>query len=154
MNAIIWEKKIVMTTTEAKAAGKFGTKEFDELGSLMERFPTFTIEVVKPAKTKSKFKGMNTDYMVAYIDSHNEANRAEYKKEFNLLRGRDEEGNRIPGAPVATIGELQQWFILKYPEVEKTFDDFEKLLKETKSAAKEAKAEKAKKAKAEKAKAA
>lgn len=144
MNANIIEKKIVMTTTEAKAAGKFGSKEFDELGTLMERFPTFTIEVVKPAKVKSKFKGMNTDYMVAYIDSHNEEKRAEYKKEFNLLRGRDDAGNRIPGAPVATIGELQQWFVLKYPEVEKTFEDFEKLLKETKDAAKEAKAKKAK----------
>ena len=136
MNANIIEKKIVMTTTEAKAAGKIGTKEFDELGVLMERYPTFTIEVVKPAKTKSKFKGMNTEYMVAYIDSHDEANREENKKQFNLLRGRDDEGNRIPGAPVATIGELQQWFVLKYPEVEPNFDKFEELLKETKKAAK------------------
>ena len=145
MNAIIWEKKIVMTTTEAKAAGKIGTKEFDELGVLMERYPTFTIEVVKPAKTKSKFKGMNTEYMTAYIDSHDEENRAENKKQFNLLRGRDEAGDRIPGAPVATIGELQQWFVLKYPEVEPNFDKFEELLKETKKASKAAKAAKAKK---------
>ena len=144
MNAIIWEKKIVMTTTEAKAAGKIGTKEFEELGALMARFPSFAIEVVKPAKVKSKFKGMNAEYMAAYIDNHDEENREANKMAFNLLRGRDEEGNRIPGAPVATIGELQQWFVLKYPEVEKTFDDFEKLLKETKSAAKEAKAKKAK----------
>ena len=140
MNANIIQKKIVMTTTEAKAAGKIGTKEFDELGVLMERYPTFTIEVVKPAKTKSKFKGMNTEYMAAYIDSHDEANRAENKKQFNLLRGRDDEGNRIPGAPVATIGELQQWFVLKYPEVEPNFDKFEELLKETKKAAKAKKA--------------
>ena len=140
MYANIIEKKIVMTTTESRAAGKYGTKEFEELGALMERFPVFTIEVVKPAKTKSKFKGMNTEYMAAYIDSHDEANREENKKQFNLLRGRDDEGNRIPGAPVATIGELQQWFVLKYPEVEPNFDKFEELLKETKKAARAKKA--------------
>lgn len=144
MNANIMEKKIVMTTTEAKAAGKIGTKEFEELGTLMARFPTFTVEVVKPAKVKSKFKGMNADYMEKYIKSHDEEKRVENLAEFNLLRGRDDEGNRIPGAPVATIGELQQWFVLKYPEGEKTFEEFEKLLKDTKEAAKEAKAKKAK----------
>lgn len=145
MNANIIEKKIVMTTTEAKAAGKFGTKEFDELGTLMERFPTFTIEVVKPAKVKSKFKGMSATYMEEYIKSHDEEKRAANLAEFNLLRGRDAEGNRIPGAPVACIGELQQWFVLKYPEVEPNFDKFEELLKETKKASKAAKAAKAKK---------
>lgn len=144
MNAIIWEKKIVMTTTEAKAAGKIGTKEFEELGILMERHPSFAIEVVKPAKVKSKFKGMNAAYMEEYINSHDEEKRTENFEKFCLLRGRDTEGNRIPGAPVATIGELQQWFVQKYPEVENRFEEFEKLLKETKKAAKEAKAAKSK----------
>ena len=144
MNANIMEKKIVMTTTEAKAAGKIGTKEFEELGALMARFPSFAIEVVKPAKVKSKFKGMNAEYMAEYINAHDEANRAANFEEFCLLRGRDTEGNRIPGAPVATIGELQQWFVLKYPEVEPNFDKFEELLKDTKKAAKKAKAAKSK----------
>ena len=142
MNANIMEKKIVMTTAEAKAAGKVGTEEYKELETLMKRFPTFGIDVIKPAKVKSKFKGMNATYMEEYIKTHDEEKRAENLKEFNLLRGRDEEGDRIPGHPVATIGELQQWFVLKYPEVETRFEEFEKLLNKTKKAAKEAKAAK------------
>ena len=142
MNANIMEKKIVMTTAEVKAAGKVGTKEYDELGTLMKRFPTFRIDVIKSAKVKSKFKGMNATYMEEYIKTHDEEKRAENLKEFNLLRGRDEDGDRIPGHPVATIGELQQWFVLNYPEVETRFEEFEKLLNKTKKAAKEAKATK------------
>ena len=52
-------KKIEMTKTEAAKAGKFGTKEFEELGALMDRFSSYEIVVVKTnTKSVDHLKGL------------------------------------------------------------------------------------------------
>ena len=47
MNANLMTKKIEMTKTEAKAAGKPNTAEYNTLLELMKNFPGFQIEIVK-----------------------------------------------------------------------------------------------------------
>ena len=70
MNANLFSRKIEMTKTEAKAAGKPNTTEYNTLLELMKNFPGFQIEIVKSAAKKvDRFKGLDTNYMENYIKS-------------------------------------------------------------------------------------
>lgn len=53
--------KIEMTKTEAAKAGKFGTKEFKELGALMDRFSSYEIVVVNKGSDNRAIQRDNTD---------------------------------------------------------------------------------------------
>ena len=70
MNANLFSRKIEMTKTEAKAAGKPNTTEYNTLLELMKNFPGFQIEIVKSAAKKAdRFKGLDINYMENYIKS-------------------------------------------------------------------------------------
>ena len=45
MNANLMTKKIEMSKTEAKAAGKINSEKFNELNTLRSMYPTFEIEI-------------------------------------------------------------------------------------------------------------
>ena len=92
MNANLMSKKIEMTKTEAKAAGKPNTAEYNTLLELMNNFPGYQIEIVKTAAKKvDRFKGLDYDYMKDYIESHDES-----KLEiFYELRGLDKDGKKV-----------------------------------------------------------
>ena len=62
MKAIIGKKVIEMTKAEARAAGVYGTVEFEELENLKKAFPSFRI-VIKASKSKDNMKGLTVDYM-------------------------------------------------------------------------------------------
>ena len=49
MNANLMTKKIEMSKNEAKAAGKIGTPEFEELKNYMAMYPGFEIQIKAPA---------------------------------------------------------------------------------------------------------
>ena len=139
MNANISASTITMTKTEAKAAGKFGTPEFNELIALRTQFPTFRIEV-KASKSKDNMKGLTVPYMKKYIEAHDDAEKTNMTI-FNALRGLDENGKEIELARVATYGELKMWFLDTYPEVEdmnKTVDDILTKAKKNREAKREA----------------
>ena len=139
MNANISTSTITMTKTEAKAAGKFGTPEFDELKELRAAYPTFRI-VVKDSKSKDNMKGLDTKFMKKYIEKHDDENGTNMSI-FNQLRGLDDDGNAIEFARVATYGELKMWFLDTYPEVEnmnKTVDDILAKAKKNREAKREA----------------
>ena len=54
-------KKIEMTKTEAKAAGKPNTAEYNTLLEQMKNFPGYQIEIVKSAAKKvDHFSGLDT----------------------------------------------------------------------------------------------
>lgn len=126
MKAVISKQVIEMTKAEAKAAGTYGTAEFEELNNLRAAFPTFRI-VTKASKSKDNMRGLNTDYMEKYIKSHDEDGTI--LKEFYSLRGCDEKGKKIDFAPVAPYGTLKQWFLTYYPEVAKMNDTVAEILK-------------------------
>ena len=128
MKAIISKQVIEMTKAEAKAAGTYGTAEFEELANLRKEFPNFRI-VTKASKSKDNMKGLNTDYMEKYIKAHDKSEDKAVLKEFYSLRGCDEEGKKIDFAPVAPYGTLKQWFLTYYPEVAKMNDTVAEILK-------------------------
>ena len=135
MYANLMTKKIVMTKTEAKAAGKPNTTEYNALLDLMKNFPGFQMEIVKStAKKVDRFKGLDYDYMENYIKSHN----SELLEIFYELRGLDEDGKKVSMAASATYGEVKMWFLTQFPEIEKMGESVDKII----DAARKARADK------------
>ena len=123
-------KKIEMTKTEAKAAGKPNTAEYNTLLEQMKNFPGYQIEIVKSAKKVDRFKGLDYDYMEDYIKSH----KSELLVTFYELRGLDKDGKKVGMAATATYGEIKMWFLNEFPEIEKMADDINKIIEATRKA--------------------
>ena len=138
MYADITTSTIIMNKTESKNAGKFGTKEYNELKELRAEFPGFRIEI-KTTKSKDNMKGLNLAYMKKYIEAHDDAENN--LKIFYQLRGMDENGKKVDTMRVASMGEMKMWFLDTYPEVEdmnKTVDDILAKAKKNREAKREA----------------
>ena len=123
-------KKIEMTKTEAKAAGKPNTAEYNTLLELMKNFPGYQIEIVKSAKKVDRFKGLDYNYMEDYIKSH----KSELLEIFYELRGLDKDGKKVGMAAAATYGEIKMWFLTQFPEIEKMGEKVNKIIEETRKA--------------------
>ena len=131
MNANLFSRKIEMTKTEAKAAGKPNTTEYNTLLELMKNFPGFQIEIVKfAAKKVDRFKGLDTNYMENYIKSH----KPELLETFYELRGLDANGKKVELAAAATYGEIKMWFLTQFPEIEKLGENVNKIIEEARKA--------------------
>ena len=131
MNANLFSRKIEMTKTEAKAAGKPNTTEYNTLLELMKNFPGFQIEIVKSAAKKvDRFKGLDTNYMENYIKSH----KPELLETFYELRGLDANGKKVELAAAATYGEIKMWFLTQFPEIEKLGENVNKIIEEARKA--------------------
>ena len=131
MNANLFSCKIEMTKTEAKAAGKPNTTEYNTLLELMKNFPGFQIEIVKSAAKKvDRFKGLDTNYMENYIKSH----KPELLETFYELRGLDANGKKVELAAAATYGEIKMWFLTQFPEIEKLGENVNKIIEEARKA--------------------
>ena len=52
MNANLYTKKIEMTKSEAKAAGKIGSEKFEELRQYMTMYPGYEIQIKAAVKRK------------------------------------------------------------------------------------------------------
>ena len=131
MNANLFSRKIEMTKTEAKAAGKPNTTEYNTLLELMKNFPGFQIEIVKSAAKKvDRFKGLDTNYMENYIKSH----KPELLETFYELRGLDADGKKVELAAAATYGEIKMWFLTQFPEIEKLGENVNKIIEEARKA--------------------
>lgn len=131
MNANHITKKIEMTKTEAKTAGKPNTDAYNTLLELMKNFPGYEIEIVKLASKKTdRFKGLDYNYMMDYIKSHNK----ELLKEFHTLRGLDESGKKVGMAAAASYGEIKMWFLEQFPEVEKMAETVNEIIEKARNA--------------------
>lgn len=131
MNANLFSCKIEMTKTEAKAAGKPNTTEYNTLLELMKNFPGFQIEIVKSAAKKAdRFKGLDINYMENYIKSH----KPELLETFYELRGLDANGKKVELAAAATYGEIKMWFLTQFPEIEKLGENVNKIIEEARKA--------------------
>ena len=131
MNANLFSRKIEMTKTEAKAAGKPNTAEYNTLLELMKNFPGFPIEIVKSAAKKvDRFKGLDINYMENYIKSH----KPELLETFYELRGLDANGKKVELAAAATYGEIKMWFLTQFPEIEKLGENVNKIIEEARKA--------------------
>ena len=118
MNANLMKKTIEMSKTEAKAAGKIGSEEFKELRQYMEMYPTFTIDIKAPAKRKVEFRGLNYEYMKAYIKKNDDEDGT-IMAEFNDLIALDKK-NKVEGAEhleAAGYLDVKTWFLKKFTEI-------------------------------------
>ena len=79
MNANFTKQIIEMSTTEAKAAGKFGSPEFNELQGLRAAYPNFQIVVKAPKKAKNQLK-IDYNFMEVYIKGHDIIAECRYAK--------------------------------------------------------------------------
>lgn len=123
MFANLMEKKIEMTKTEAAKAGKIGTEKYEELCTLMNRFPTFEIHIVKTnTKSADHLKGLTYEFMENYIKEHKE----ELLTEFYKLCCKDENGKKLDFGIKLSYGEVRMWFLEQFPEIE-NFDNRKKL---------------------------
>ena len=136
MNANLFAKKIEMTKTEAKAAGKPNTAEYNTLLELMNSFPGYQIEIVKTsAKKVDRLRGLDYDYMEMYIKSHDESKL----ETFYALRGLDKDGKKVDMAAVATYGEIKMWFLTQFPEIEQMGEKVNKIIEAARKAREEMK---------------
>lgn len=117
MNANLLTKKIEMTKSEAKAAGKINSREFDELNDLRTAYPTFAIEVKvrATAKRKSDYKGLTYDYMESYINNHDDENKS-IMAEYAMMRGTSAEAEDACAA-TCSYADIKKWFLSKYPAI-------------------------------------
>ena len=130
-------KKIEMTKTEAKAAGKPNTDEYNTLMQLMKDFPGYQIEIAKTSTKKTvRFKGLDFEYMQRYIEAHDK----DKLETFYELRGLDKDGKKIGMAAAATYGEIKMWFLEQFPEIEEFGDKVNRIIEDTRKARAERKA--------------
>ena len=84
-----------------KKASVFGSAEYNELYNARKDFPNYRL-VIKTSKSSGAFKGMDYDFMKAYIEKHDNEEKTRIA-EFNKLC-----------ASGLTYGEVKQWFINTY----------------------------------------
>ncbi len=115
---------IVLSKATAKAARVFGTDEYKQLQIARKDYPDYKVEVKKSTK-KDSFKGLDYKFMEKYIEQHDDEEKS-YMAEYNLLRGRNEEGEAVTDA--ASYGEIRSWFMDAFPEVEEFHNKKEAVL--------------------------
>ena len=113
MNANFTKQIIEMSTTEAKAAGKFGSPEFNELQGLRAAYPSFQIVVKAPKKAKNQLK-IDYKFMEKYIKAHDDE-KGTIMDELLFLRGKKAK----EGEYVETVNfmDIKNWFLKKFPEI-------------------------------------
>ena len=118
MFANLITKKIEMSKTEAKAAGKLNSEKFNELHTLRTMYPTFEIEIkASSAKKKIDYKGLTYDYMMKYIEAHDDEEKS-IMAEFEMLRATSDEAKEAL-AESASYKEIKEWFLKKFPAIAK-----------------------------------
>ena len=118
MNANLMTKKIEMSKKEAKAAGKIGTPEFEELKNYMAMYPGFEVQIKAPAKRKVEFRGLDYKYMRGYILKHDDEDGT-IMAEFCELIAQDKK-DKVEGAEhleAAGYLDVKKWFLAKFPEI-------------------------------------
>ena len=136
MNANLMTKKIEMSKKEAKAAGKIGTPEFEELKNYMAIYPGFEVQIKAPAKRKVEFRGLDYKYMKGYILKHDDEDGT-IMAEFRELIAQDKK-DKVEGTEhleAAGYLDVKKWFLAKFPEIQKYKEDHQKKVQEILNAA-------------------
>ena len=136
MNANLMTKKIEMSKNEAKAAGKIGTPEFEELKSYMAIYPGYEVQIKAPAKRKVEFRGLTYEYMKNYIKKHDDED-GKIMAEFRELIAQDKK-DKVEGSEnleAAGYLDVKKWFLAKFPEIKKFKEEHSKKVQEILAAA-------------------
>ena len=136
MNANLYTKKIEMTKSEAKEAGKLNTEAFKDLRQLMEMYPGYEIQIKTPAKRKVEFRGLDYKYMRTYIQKHDDGNGT-IMAEFRKLTAQDKK-DKVVGCEnleAANYAAVKKWFLKKFPEIKEYKEKSQKEIKDILAAA-------------------
>ena len=127
MNANLMTKKIEMSKKEAKAAGKIGTPEFEELKNYMAMYPGFEVQIKAPAKRKVEFRGLDYKNMITYILNHDDEQHSKMDT-FKTLIAQDKK-DKVEGAEhleAAGYLDVRAWFLTTFPEIKQTRENHNK----------------------------
>ena len=124
MNANLFARKIEMTKTEAKEAGKLNSEAFKELRQLMEMYPGYEIQIKAPAKRKNEFGKLDYKYMRAYILKHDDEKHSKMET-FKTLIAQDKKDGREGSEHLEAAGylDVRVWFLSTFPEIKQTRED-------------------------------
>ena len=128
MNANIFSRKIEMTKTEAKAAGKIDSEKYEELRKYMEAYPGYEIQIKAAPKRKVELKGLDYKYMRNYIQKCEREDKNKIMEKFNTLIAQDKKAGKEGYENIEAAGylEVREWFLSTFPEIKQTRDDHKK----------------------------
>ena len=124
MNANLMTKKIEMTKSEAKEAGKLNNEKFHELRQYMAIYPGFEVQIKAPSKRKVELGGLDYKYMREYIQKHDDEQHSKMEK-FKTLIAQDKK-DKVEGAEhleAAGYLDVRAWFLTAFPEIKQTRED-------------------------------
>ena len=96
MNANLMTKKIEMSKSEAKEAGKLNTEKFHELRQFMAAYPGYEVQIKAPGRHKVELRGLDYKYMREYIQKHDDEQHSKMEK-FKTLIAQDKK-DKVEGA--------------------------------------------------------
>ena len=118
---------IEMTSIFAKKAGIYGSKEYEMLLDAHKSFPTFRVNILKAKKGQTnRLKGVTLEAMFKYISEHDNEKK-EIVAAFNEMVSQNKDGGYVLENGI-TFVEIGQWFLIQYPEYNKS-KDFKEMLK-------------------------
>ena len=128
MNANLFTKKIEMSKSEAKEAGKLNTEKFHELRQFMAAYPGYEVQIKAPSKRKVELRGLDYKFMRTYILKSDKDNRIEIMAKFNELIAQDKKDGKEGAEYLEAAGylEVRAWFLKQFPEIEQRRDDHKK----------------------------
>ena len=128
MNANLMTKKIEMSKSEAKEAGKLNTEKFHELRQFMAAYPGYEVQIKAPAKRKVELKGLDYKYMRNYIQKCEREDKDKIMEKFNTLIAQDKKAGKEGYENIEAAGYLKvrEWFLSTFPEIKQTRDDHKK----------------------------
>lgn len=112
------KRTIVVSKEYYRKSCIFGEEEYTELIGIQRDFPRFRI-VVKKEKNNNVFKNITLDFMVEYIDAHDDAAKTIMDK-FLILRGKKKENGKYSAV---SFFELKTWFLNTFPEIKDVVDE-------------------------------
>lgn len=127
MNANLMTRKIEMSKSEAKEAGKLNTEKFHELRQFMAAYPGFEVQIKAPAKRKVELRGLDYKYMRTYILSHDDEQHSKMDT-FKTLIAQDKK-DKVEGAEhleAAGYLDVRAWFLTTFPEIKQTRENHNK----------------------------
>ena len=121
MNANLMTKKIEMSKSEAKEAGKLNTEKFHELRQFMAAYPGYEVQIKAPGRHKVELRGLDYKYMRTYILSHDDEQHSKMEK-FKTLIAQDKKDGKEDTDHLEAAGylDVRAWFLATFPEIKKS----------------------------------
>ena len=121
------KQRLLMDRTFAKLSANVRSPEYEILQRVRRDYPNYAVvrREIKKNSGKESYRGLTYADMERYIKAHNvDVTVGEETKPalevFYELCGRDKEGKKQSQMAVATYGEVKQWFLIQYPDIENT----------------------------------